>query len=188
MAFPFQFSAKFSGIEHPNYRFRQTDFFHLRDFIKRKYHDTKSDRNEIHFSLNNVFGFMSFAVTLKNEDAQLKYSIDMMPVLLTIILVLFASLFMAQGSIMLSLGIGTVAFFVLYGFSVLIVNGMVRRTLETFVNDDMKRFEKNITKPVCIKCGKPMKTEQQVCDACQSKNQANSETQVNYNYVSDDKS
>ncbi|MEA1874834.1 MAG: hypothetical protein U9N51_10480 [Bacteroidota bacterium] len=190
MAFPFQFSAKFSALEHPNYRFRQTDFFHLRDFIKQKYNDTESDRNEIRFRLNHVFGFMSFAVTLKHDDAQLKYSIDMMPVLLTIILVLFASLFMAQGSIMLSLGIGAIAFVVLYGFSTLIVNGMVRRTLEIFVNNDMKRFEKNITKPVCIYCGKPMKTGQQVCDSCQSKskNKSNVETQINYNYVSNDKS
>jgi CRISPR/Cas system CSM-associated protein Csm3 (group 7 of RAMP superfamily) len=97
---------------------------------------------------------------------------------------------MAQGSIMLSLGIGAGAFVVLYGFSVLIVNGMVRRVLEEFVNNDMKRFEKNIAKPVCIHCGKPMKTGQQVCDSCQSKskNKSNEETQINYNYVSNDKS
>jgi hypothetical protein len=190
MTFPFQFSAKFSAIEHPNYRFRQTDFFHLRDFVKRKFNGVEADRNEIRFSLNNVFGFMSFSVTLKHEEAQVKYAIDMMPVLLSIILVLFASLFMAQGSIMLSLGIGAGAFVVLYGFSVLIVNGMVRRVLEEFVNNDMKRFEKNIAKPVCIHCGKPMKTGQQVCDSCQSKskNKSNEETQINYNYVSNDKS
>ncbi|MDA3909802.1 MAG: hypothetical protein PF448_00410 [Bacteroidales bacterium] len=190
MAFPFQFSAYFSAIEHPNYRFRQTDFFHLRDFVKRKYSEAEVDRNEIRFSLNNVFGFMSFAITLKHEDAKLNYSIDMMPVLLSIIFVLFASLFMAQGSIMLSLGIGAIAFVVLYGFSVLIVNGMVRRILEAFVNEDMKQFEKNIVKPVCIHCGKPMKIGQQICDSCQSKSRKapNEETQVKYTYVSDDKS
>jgi Ca2+/Na+ antiporter len=189
MAFPFQFSAKFSALEHSNYRFRQTDFFHLRDFVKRKYTGVEADREEVRFSLNHVFGFMSFAVTLKHENAHVRYTIDMMPVLLSVILVLFASLFMAQGSIMLSIGIGFSVFVALYVFSILIVNGMVRRILESFVNDDMKRFEKNITKPVCIHCRKPMKPGQQVCDACQSKlkDKPNEETQIKYTYVSDDK-
>ncbi len=187
MAFPFHFSAKFSALEHPAYRFRQTDFFRLRDFVKRKFDDAEADRNEIRFSLNRVFGFMSFPITLKNENSQVKYSIDMMPVLLSIIFVLFVSLFMAQGSIMLSLAIGLIAFVVLYGFSVLIVNGMVRRILETFVMEDMKQFEKNIEKPVCIHCGKPMNPGQQICDSCKSKTSADKNNQLNYTYVSEDK-
>ena len=188
MAFPFHFSADFSSVEYPAYRFRQTDFFHLRDHIKRKFSDAEADRKRISFTLPRIFGIMSFSVRVKLEDGKIRYTIDMMPVLLTVVLVLFVSLFLSMGSVMISLLVGGIALIFIYLFSLLIVNGMVRRVFEDFVTADMKKLEEKIRNPVCINCGEPMAPGQLICPHCEKAKSKEDDLTIKYTFTPDNKS
>lgn len=182
MGFPFHFNAKFVSVDYPSFRFRQTDFFMFRDFLKRKYPDLNVSRNELEFDLTHVFGFMNFSVRIEKKESFLHYSIDMIPVVLTTLLLLFASLFLAQGGVMLSLAIGFLSFILIYSFSVLIVNGMVRRLIEEFVKKEMKRLEDKVVNPVCIVCGTPMKAGQTKCQACEGRKESQGPS-IKYSYT-----
>jgi ribosomal protein L37E len=166
VAFPFYYSAVFTSVEYPKFEFSQSDFFELRDFVKRNHPDIEYTRNEFNFTFEKVFGFLSFNILVKYSEKKLRYSLNMMSVIFSVILVLFLSLFIAQGSLTLSLIIGLSVFVVVYVFSVLIVNGMVRKVLEDFVIGKIKKYELEIKKAICERCGKKVNTGEKICSTC----------------------
>jgi hypothetical protein len=185
MAFPFDFSGKFISVEHPEYSFRQIDFYHLRDFLKRKYSTVHSERNQCQFTFRHVFGFLDFNIKILFDKNRLTYKIDMMPVFLSLIIILFFSLFVGRGSIIMSLIFGGGLFLLVYFFSLLILNGMTRRVLEEFVLNDVKRLEKSVIQPVCMHCGRKIPKGKTVCGYCENVQDKNKGIQINYSYKSD---
>lgn len=190
MAFPFYYTAVFKSVEYPKFEFSQSEFFELRDFVKKNHSDLEYTRNEFNFTFEKVFGFLSFNILVKYSEKKLRYRLDMMSVIFTVILVLFLSLFIARGSLTLSLIIGFFVFIIVYIFSVLIVNGMVRKVLEDFVVAKIKKYESEIKKSTCERCEKQVKLGEKNCSTClnENENQDDDETIITYSYKKSRKS
>ncbi|MFO7789060.1 MAG: zinc ribbon domain-containing protein [Bacteroidota bacterium] len=166
MSFPFEYTTSFTSFEYPDFKFSQSLFFQLRDFFDRKFSLNDKTRNSFNFSFDKVFGFLSFSVTILFHEKKLVYKIDMVPALILVLAVVFISMFITNSSIMISLLIGVIALFLVYILCLLVVNGMVRREIETFVQKEIKRIEKESQPPVCVKCGSEISPQSTYCQHC----------------------
>lgn len=166
MPFPFEYTTSFTSFEYPDFKFSQSLFFQLRDFFDRKFSLNEKSRDAFNFNFEKVFGFLSFSVTILFRDKKLMYKIDMIPALILVLAIVFLSMFITNSSIMISLLIGVIALFLVYILCLLVVNGMVRREIETFVQKEIKRFEKESQAPVCIKCGSKISPQSTYCEHC----------------------
>ncbi|MEA3447832.1 MAG: zinc-ribbon domain-containing protein [Bacteroidota bacterium] len=165
----------------------------LRDHVDRKHSLSQKYRNWFRFSFDKVFGFLSFVVTVSYDDKKLWYKIDMTPALILVVGIVFISMFITSSSIMNSLLIGLISLFLVYVLCLLVVNGMVRRDIEDFVQKEIKQIEKSVHNPVCIRCGAELPPGAKKCSKCGYPDDNNdvsdntdAEVSVKYNYKHND--
>jgi ribosomal protein L40E len=189
VSFPFEYKTGFTSFEYPDFKFSQSRFFLLRDHVDRKHSLSQKHRNWFRFSFDKVFGFLSFVVTVSYDDKKLWYKIDMTPALILVVGIVFISMFITSSSIMISLLIGLISLFLVYVLCLLVVNGMVRRAIEDFVQKEIKQIEKSVHNPVCIKCGAKLNPGDKSCRHCGYPDENNDHTdktddklRVTYNY------
>jgi ribosomal protein L40E len=168
VSFPFEYKSRFTSFEYADFKFSQSKFFLLRDKFDRKFSLNNKRRDAFSFSFDKVFGFLSFSVTIKYVRSNLIYTIDMVPALVLVLAIVFVSMFLTKSSIMVSMIIGAVALFLVYILCLLVVNGMVRREIESFVQKEMERIEKSVHNPVCVKCGSELPPHAKSCMVCGS--------------------
>ncbi len=194
MAFPFDYKHKFNAYEFPDYQISQSDFQRLKRLADNKYELNHDERNEFGFAFNRVFGFLSFSITLMYREKSLWYRIDMIPAIILVLGIVFVSMFITNSTIITSLIIGAVALVLIYTLSLLVVNGMVRRFIESYVSKTVEQLEKKSQHPVCINCGAEISPGDKTCPKCgypeqksDSANASASGLNVNYSYKSDKK-
>ncbi|MGC9331951.1 MAG: hypothetical protein ACP5DZ_08770 [Bacteroidales bacterium] len=166
MAFPFEYKSGFKSFEYPDYAFSQSRFFLLRDHVDRKHALSQKHRNWFRFSYDKVFGFLSFVVTVFYDNKKLWYKIDMTPVLILVVGIVFISMFITSSSFGIILIIGLISLFLVYVLCLLVVNGMVRRDFENFVQKEIRQIEKSVHNPVCIRCGAEFPPGIKKCSQC----------------------
>lgn len=166
MAFPFEYKTDFQSVEHTNFTMDQRKFILLRQFMKRKFPEAEMDKSTISYTLDKVFGVLSFDITILYEEKRMYYKIDMIPVFLISLFFAFLAFFIQTNSVIAPLMIGFLALVLIYFSSLIIVNGMVRRALEDFVEDYKKRKEPPLGKSCCLYCGEILPPGHTKCPHC----------------------
>jgi ribosomal protein L40E len=172
----------------------QSDFQRLKRIAENKYDLNYDERNRFGFTFDRVFGFLSFSINLEYRGNTLWYKIDMIPAIILVLGIVFVSMFITNSTIIISLIIGAVALVLIYTLSLLIVNGMVRRFIESYVTKKVAELEKKSQNPVCINCGAEMAPGVKTCPRCgypegkdEQSNASESGVNIKYSYKSNKK-